>query len=147
MAFGRPPKLNSEEDWRIFENLCRIHCTEDEICKVLNITRQTLNKHCKERYGSTFLRVYKNLTSEGRASLRRYQWRAAEEGNPTMLIWLGKQVLGQTDKQNVELNADVKSDVTVQNKNKEEIERALKDLKELEHDAEGNPVKKNGTGE
>ncbi len=34
-------------------------------------------------------------------SLRRLQWKAAKENNVTMLIWLGKQYLGQTDKQEV----------------------------------------------
>ena len=31
----------------------------------------------------------------GRRSLRTAQWAAAESGNVTMLIWLGKQMLGQ----------------------------------------------------
>jgi hypothetical protein len=31
-------------------------------------------------------------------SLRRMQWQAAENGNPTMLVWLGKQYLNQKDK-------------------------------------------------
>lgn len=30
--------------------------------------------------------------------LRQLQWRAADNGNITMLIWLGKQELGQTEK-------------------------------------------------
>jgi hypothetical protein len=29
------------------------------------------------------------------------QFKAAEAGNPTMLIWLGKQYLGQSDKQDL----------------------------------------------
>ena len=29
------------------------------------------------------------------------QWKAADKGNVTMLIWLGKQVLGQAEKQEV----------------------------------------------
>ena len=36
---------------------------------------------------------------EGKTRLRKLQWTAAEKGNVPMLIWLGKQVLGQTDKQ------------------------------------------------
>jgi hypothetical protein len=31
-------------------------------------------------------------------SIRRQQLKLAEAGNATMLIWLGKQVLGQRDK-------------------------------------------------
>jgi hypothetical protein len=34
----------------------------------------------------------------GKGKLRDLQWRAAESGNPTMLIWMGKQYLGQSDK-------------------------------------------------
>ena len=33
----------------------------------------------------------------GKASLRRRQWQAAEAGDKTMLIWLGKNWLGQSD--------------------------------------------------
>ena len=29
------------------------------------------------------------------------QWKSAEDGNVTMQIWLGKQVLGQAEKQEV----------------------------------------------
>ncbi len=35
---------------------------------------------------------------ERKMKLRRSQFRAAEQGNPTMLIWLGKQYLGQSDR-------------------------------------------------
>ena len=31
------------------------------------------------------------------------QWRACEKGNVSMLIWLGKQILGQQDKSEIEL--------------------------------------------
>ena len=37
-----------------------------------------------------------------KASLRRKQYEVASAGNVTMLIWLGKQELGQTDKQEIE---------------------------------------------
>lgn len=36
--------------------------------------------------------------AERRNELRTWQWKAAEEGNISMLIWLGKQYLGQADK-------------------------------------------------
>jgi hypothetical protein len=35
---------------------------------------------------------------KGRVALRSKQFELALAGNPTMLIWLGKQVLGQRDK-------------------------------------------------
>ena len=33
----------------------------------------------------------------GKVSLRRQQWKAAEKGNITMQIWLGKQLLKQSE--------------------------------------------------
>lgn len=45
-----------------------------------------------------FSGLYKAGMDKGRMSLRRHQWRALEEGNSTMLVWLGKQYLGQRDK-------------------------------------------------
>jgi hypothetical protein len=42
----------------------------------------------------------------GKAALRRRQFQSAMDGNPTMLIWLGKNWLGQTDKQEVAHTGD-----------------------------------------
>lgn len=38
----------------------------------------------------------------GKASLRRMQFKSAEDGNVTMQIWLGKQMLGQRDKSEID---------------------------------------------
>ena len=43
----------------------------------------------------------------GRASLRRMQYVAAKKGNATMQIWLGKQYLGQKDKQEIEHSGEI----------------------------------------
>ncbi len=40
--------------------------------------------------------------ARGRASLRTWQFQAAKAGNTKMLIWLGKQLLGQKDTSKVE---------------------------------------------
>lgn len=45
-----------------------------------------------------FSDVYKRLSVKGKISLRRYQFQQAEK-NVTMAIWLGKQYLGQTEKE------------------------------------------------
>ena len=38
----------------------------------------------------------------GKIRLSQMQWKSAEKGNVTMQIWLGKQYLGQSDKQEVQ---------------------------------------------
>lgn len=97
---GRPKK---EIDKKTFENLCSIQCTKDDICDVFECDEKTLTRWCHDTYGIGFSDVYKRKSTGGRCSLRRMQYKAAEAGNVTMLIWLGKQYLGQSDKQDVEL--------------------------------------------
>lgn len=90
---GRPKKLI---DFKVFEELCKIQCTQVEIANVLDIDVDTLQARLKENYGVGFSEIHKKFADHGRMSLRRYQFRMAEH-NPTMAIWLGKQYLGQVD--------------------------------------------------
>jgi hypothetical protein len=44
-----------------------------------------------------FSDIIKEGRETGKMSLRRLQFKAAEKGNPAILIWLGKQHLDQKD--------------------------------------------------
>ena len=90
---GRPRK---EIDQQTFEGLCRIQCTKEEVCGVLNISLTTLERWCKATYGETFEGIYKKHADYGKSSLRRTQFKLAEK-SAAMAIWLGKQYLGQRD--------------------------------------------------
>ena len=50
---------------------------------------------------SLIRKSYSEYLTKGRAEmklrLRQLQWKSAEKGNAVMLIWLGKQILGQSD--------------------------------------------------
>jgi hypothetical protein len=85
--------------------LCGIQCTEQEICSVLGVTDKTLNSWCNREYGENFSEVFNKKREMGKSSLRRNQWKMAEN-NVTMAIWLGKQYLGQSEK----IDANVKDD-------------------------------------
>ena len=100
-----PSKPMTDKEFRQLVELIKIQCTRDEICEVLGMSDTTLTRRIAERKieGVTnFEALYKKHQGEGKASLRREQWRAAQSGNPTMLVWLGKQVLGQKDRQEVD---------------------------------------------
>ena len=90
---GRPKK---EIDYKTVEKLASIHCTQEEIADYMNISVRTLQRNAE------FCRIYKRGLSLGKSSLRRMQWKKAEEGNTTALIWLGKQMLGQRDNPEVD---------------------------------------------
>ena len=98
---GRPRKeINKTE----FEKLCFLQCTEREFCSWFDVSDETLNKWCKENYeGRTFLEVFKEKRENGLISLRRTQFQLAEK-SPAMAIFLGKNLLGQTDKMEQTVN-------------------------------------------
>lgn len=98
---ARPRKELDAKQWESVESMCNIHCTGEEIAGVLGVSYDTLEKRVRETYEQSFTDYYKIHSSGGKRSLRRLQWQAAEKGNIGMLIWLGKQWLGQVDKQEV----------------------------------------------
>ena len=85
---ARPKKII---DYELVEKLANIQCTMVEIANVLEVSLSRLEKD-KE-----FIRVYKKGMEKGKMSLRRKQWKAVEDGSVTMMIWLGKQYLGQVE--------------------------------------------------
>ena len=95
---GRPPRILTDKEFEQIKAMVRIQCTKDEITDVMGMDEKTLTKCLKERGEAGFSVFYKKHQGEGKASLRRSQWKAATENlNPTMLVWLGKQMLGQRD--------------------------------------------------
>jgi hypothetical protein len=93
---GRP---EIEIDWSTLDKLLFIQCNQVEICGIMNISPDTLLRRCREKHGVTFAEYSEQKRQGGRMSLRRKQMDTALSGNVTMMIWLGKQYLGQKDKQ------------------------------------------------
>lgn len=83
-----------------FEKLCGLQCTKEEIAGYFDCSEDTIDRWCKREYKDSFAVVFSKRRVPGKISLRRSQFRMAET-NPTMAIWLGKQYLGQTEKQEV----------------------------------------------
>ena len=81
-----------------FDKLCAIQCTQLEIADWFDMGTDTLNTRCKEKYSLTFSALFAKKRAGGKISLRRDQWQSSQKGNVTMQIWLGKQYLGQSDK-------------------------------------------------
>lgn len=83
-------------DGEIVLKLASFGCTTKDIADVLKCSDQTLNRRFSEEL------------AEGRAKLRNRlrakQIDVALSGNVAMLIWLGKQLLDQTDKLNTTSN-------------------------------------------
>ena len=98
---GRPKK---EFDKKIFQDLVGLGCTQEEICwffrdetgKSANI--DTLTRWCKREFDMTFQEYFRqNGCIALKIQLRRNQMNLSKS-SAAMAIFLGKNLLGQTDK-------------------------------------------------
>lgn len=95
-TMGRP---KIEINWEQFNKLCGLQCTLLEIASYFDCSDDTIERRVKETHGVTFAEYFAQKRGNGKIALRRKQYEAALAGNVTLLIWLGKQYLGQSDKQ------------------------------------------------
>ncbi len=102
------PKLQLDE--KLIEKLATIHCPIKEIAAMLDCSVDTLDRN------------YADLIAKGRekgkSTLRRTQWNAAMSGNVVMMIWLGKQLLGQSDKMDKTITASGSLEITSSDRQK-----------------------------
>lgn len=92
---GRPRKVI---DYDAAEELGALHCTQEECAPILGCSIAVLERDLE------FRARHKAGKARANASLRRKQFELAiNKGNVTMLVWLGKQVLGQTEKQSLRI--------------------------------------------
>ena len=97
-AGGRPKKYDIDTEKLV--KLAKYNLTNIEIADIFG---------CDE---SLLIKSYSEFLTKGRAllkkRLRQVQYEVAvDDRNVTMLIWLGKQILGQSEKAEVRLNRPI----------------------------------------
>ncbi len=103
---GRP---KIDVDFEQIDALCAVFCNCEEIMAVLKAfgvkpSYDTVERRIKEQFNVTFAEYVKQKQMAfAKPKLRKAQFDCAMSGNATMLIWLGKQYLGQVDKQEHEI--------------------------------------------
>lgn len=108
------PKLEIDE--KTVEAFARLGATNREIADHFICDETTIAK----RFSSILTKARANR----KIKLRELQWRLAEKGNLGMLIWLGKQELGQSEKTEIKdatPNKTLTLNYSVNNKHKIEI--------------------------
>ena len=110
--------------WEDFDKLCAIQCTGEEIAAFFHIDYDTLNAICRREQGKSFSDYFAQKRQSGKISLRLRQFQAAQEGNPTMMVWLGKNWLGQQDNQIIETSVSIKGFRVVEDDTRDDSEQA-----------------------
>lgn len=97
---GRPPKLQPDAPTlELLEGMGKIQCTTKEASCVLKVAETTFLRFLSEHPEARD--AFDMGKGQGLHSLRRTQFKLAET-NAAMAIFLGKNYLGQTDKQEFE---------------------------------------------
>jgi len=93
---GRPPKLvPDDKTLKSITGLALIGCTKKEAAAALFVSEPTFHKFMNDHPEAA--EAWEIGEGNMRASLRRKQWKLADK-NAAMAIFLGKNLLGQTDK-------------------------------------------------
>lgn len=71
------------------EHMASLGCRDTEIAEYFGVTEDAIRRH----FAAFLIKGRHQL----RTTLRQAQLRVALDGNPTMLIWLGKNMLSQSD--------------------------------------------------
>ena len=93
------PRQKLDIDPKKVEALASYGCTNTEIASFFGCEKSTITKRFS-------INVAKGKEG-GKIRLRQKQFETAMNGNVAMLIWLGKQMLDQRDKQDLEASGDI----------------------------------------
>jgi hypothetical protein len=92
---GRP---KADIDWDRVGELFEADCTVEGTAAVIGVHRDVLYRRCKTDLKIELTTFKQQKKAKGDEMLRVVQMKTAMAGDKTMLIWLGKQRLGQVDK-------------------------------------------------
>lgn len=84
-------------DAKVVEAMASVGATTEEIGHYCGVSGETIRR----RFGDILAKARSNL----RTRLRQAQLKLALNGNATMLIWLGKQILNQQERQAIDVGA------------------------------------------
>ena len=106
---SRKQHVRRELDIDMLDKLCAMHCTRGEIAAFFDISVDTLVNKIRQLSRSdgtpyvNFIDYYEDHCNLGKISLRKMQWMSAQRGNVPMQIFLGKNMLEQTEKTQVDM--------------------------------------------
>jgi IS30 family transposase len=102
-GIGRP---RLEIDWKEFDKLCAIQCSLREIAAWFECSDKTIERKVREHSGSSFAEYFAKKRVKGLISLRHNMFQMSER-NPAVAIFLAKNLLGMSDKQEVQHSGNI----------------------------------------
>ncbi len=104
---GRPTKM-TEEKIRQLKAVCRMKPTLEDASELIGVGKRTIERYCKEVHGVSFGEFRQQNMAWTRHMIFREIIEQCKKGNPAMLIWASKNLLGWSDKQEVKESSEIK---------------------------------------
>lgn len=98
---GRPAK---EFDWKLLDSILQFGARLIDCSEMLELSDDTIQRNIRVEHDLTFSEYRERKMSRMRMKILQKQFDVAMQGNVALLIWLGKQHLGQVDKQETKLD-------------------------------------------
>lgn len=105
---GRPKAVIN---WAEVDKYLQSQCDGAHIASLFGIHPNTLYIACEEKFKMNFSEYSAKKKGEGKELLRARQFKAAMDGDKTMLVWLGKQYLEQREKSDSNITLQEKAPV------------------------------------
>lgn len=116
---GRPKFIIDD---KMFDTAIQLPLIKSDICSLVgNCSEDTLERYCKQRFGLRFAELQEQKRQNFRKNILGKQYELAMKGDRVMLIWLGKQYLGQREKQEIVGDAEQPLTITYLPKSKREL--------------------------
>lgn len=103
---GRPKGTGKPFNWVLLDGLLKIGGRLKDCQDIMELSHDVIQRTIKREKGVGFTEYRDLKMSRMRTTLLQKQYETAMSGNVVMLIWLGKQHLGQAEK--IEQQNDVK---------------------------------------
>ncbi len=107
-------RAKAKIDWSRIEKMAMAGANGQQIAAAIGIHYNTLDRRCKLEQKCDFSEYLQEKREKGNELLLRKQFDVAMSGEKTMLVWLGKQRLAQSDKQHSDIKMDVEHGVSKQ---------------------------------
>lgn len=114
-------------DWDKVEKAAMAGANGQQIAAMLGVHYNTLVYKAKEQFNCDFSEYLQEKRAKGDNLLITAQYKQALDGNTPMLIWLGKQRLGQVDKKEIKHEDNAKPQLDFSQLTDEEL-RAYEQL-------------------
>lgn len=125
-------------DEGILETMVMYGATCLDCADKFNCSEDTIVRYIKKNYGMNFAEFSDKKKSAVRMKLREKQIQMALKGNVALLIFLGKNILGQSDKQDITQTSNVVELKYNLKESPSELRKRLKESLESSEDSSEN---------